>query len=101
MELLTLLRWVWYTTLSLTALLFLAAHLAPQRLARLQSMPLAFQLPKNLDLNFQTVLYATYHTYRANHVAHYVIVPAQIAWYIVLHSWHPALPWLMLGFLLV
>lgn len=87
---------IWIATLVASVLFFIAVYWRPMWMVRLQSMPWAFQLEHNLDIDFQSVLYATYHTHWFNRFTHWTIAVEQIAWFVVLMWVHPLLPILMM-----
>lgn len=67
----------------------LVRHLWPKRVLWLQSNPWAFQTAQMNDLEFQSVLYATYHTRGFSQITHLSIAPDQFAWFMLLFLWSP------------
>lgn len=91
------LEWSWHAILGATMAFYAATYVAPRTVMALQSMPWAFHLDKNVGLDFQSVLYATYHTRWFSQFTHLTIPLEQVAWLVVLAFIHPA----MLGTALV
>jgi hypothetical protein len=83
-------EWIWHVVLGMTVVFYLAAYVAPRAMMGLQSMPWAFHVEKNLDLDLQSVLYATYHTRGFSRFTHLTIPIEQVAWFVVLAFVHPA-----------
>ncbi|APR87881.1 hypothetical protein A7982_13230 [Minicystis rosea] len=86
-----LLRGLWAVSLGSAVVFYALCYAAPGLVVRLQSMPWTFHVGRNLDLDFQTVTYATYHTRRFNQITHWPLILDQVAWFVVLERCHPAL----------
>jgi hypothetical protein len=83
-------EWIWHVVLGMTVVFYLAAYVAPRAMSGLQSMPWAFHVEKNLDLDLQSVLYATHHARGLSRFTHLTIPIEQVAWFVVLAFVHPA-----------
>ncbi|MEX1038254.1 MAG: hypothetical protein WDZ96_05320 [Acidimicrobiia bacterium] len=80
---------VFWVTLALTVLFFVACYLLPEPMTRLVSMPTAFRVDRNLGveaLEMQSVTYASYHTNWYSNTTHAGFVVDGIAWYVL--AWH-------------
>lgn len=84
------LEWLWHAVLGATVAFYVATYVAPRAVMALQSMPWAFHLDKNVGLDFQSVLYATYHTRWFSRFTHLTIPLEQVAWLVVFAFIHPA-----------
>jgi hypothetical protein len=82
--------WIWCVVLAATAVFYVATYVAPRAVMSLQSMPWAFHLARNIDLDLQSVLYATYHTRWLSRLSHLSIPLEQVAWFVIFASMHPA-----------
>lgn len=82
---------VWWAVLAATLLLHVAVYLAPYRMIPWNGLPFAFRISNNLDLDFQVVTYATVHDRWLARWSHLTMGPEQVAWGVVLLSWHPLL----------
>jgi hypothetical protein len=92
---------VFVVTLALAGFFYLLCYAAPGLMLRHMSMPWAFHLDRNVDLGFQSVLYAAYHTATFARVTHFTIALEQIAWLVVIQGWSWPLAAAALALLLV
>lgn len=90
---------LWTITLLGTSLLLLSVYAASDWLAKWNSNPWAFELKKNVDLDFQSVLYASYHVTWPGMISHMTLPIDAMMWLVVMYMWEPAL--LMVGLLLL
>lgn len=79
---------VWFSTLGISILFVIACHLVPHEVAPIQSMPWTFQCKRNLDLDFQSVTYATYHTNALSRGTHLTLGLEAIAWFTLTAHMH-------------
>jgi hypothetical protein len=92
---------VFLATLVLAAIFYALCYAAPRLMLRQMSMPWAFHLDRSVDLDFQSVLYAAYHTAPLARITHYTLVVEQIAWLVVMQAWSWPLAAAALGMLVV
>jgi hypothetical protein len=92
---------VFLVTLALAGVFYVLCYAAPRLMLRHMSMPWAFHLRKNVDLDFQSVLYAAYHTAPFARITHGSLVIEQIAWLVAVQGWSPPLAAVVLALLLV
>jgi len=79
----------WWITLGLTLFLYASSYLVRGEILRgILPFHTAFHLDKNLDLDFQTIGYATVHQKWFNRVTHYTIFYDAFLWFGVFHYWH-------------
>jgi len=85
-------EFIWQTTLVLMILLFLGCYSAPKFMVRLQAMPWVFLPSWNVKLEFQSVLYAVFHTRWFSRLSHITFPIEQLAWFVLMFWVHPAFP---------
>jgi len=69
--------------------LYVLVYAAPRFMVRLHSVPWAFHAGRNLDLRFQGVLYAAFHTSRWARLTHLTLASDQVAWTVLAWLIHP------------
>ena len=79
---------LWVSTLAISVLFLWACHAFPKEIAPIQSMPWTFQIKRNLDLDFQSVTYAAYHTNGLSRGSHLTLGPEALAWFILIAQVH-------------
>ena len=79
---------LWMSTLAISALFIVACHWVPKQIAPIQSMPWTFQVQRNLDLDFQSVTYAAYHTNALSRGSHLTLGAEAFAWFILIAQVH-------------
>ena len=79
---------LWWSTIAISCLFLLACHLLPREIAPIQSMPWTFQWRRNLDLDFQSVTYAAYHTNALSRGSHLTLGLEAVAWFTLIASIH-------------
>ena len=79
---------LWWSTIAISGLFLVACHLLPQEIAPIQSMPWTFQWRRNLDLDFQSVTYAAYHTNALSRGSHLTLGLEAVAWFTLIASIH-------------
>lgn len=77
-------------TLWALVVLHVLVYAAPLALVRFNALPWAFRVDFNVDLDFQTVTYATVHQGWAARLTHVTIPLEQVAWAALLFALHPA-----------
>ena len=87
----TIIRVLFLLTLGGIVALLVMCHLIPARLARWNSIPWAFQLPRAQDTDLHCTLYALYHGTRWGRVSHYLFALDVLAWFALAWSVHPLL----------
>ncbi|APR87589.1 hypothetical protein A7982_12938 [Minicystis rosea] len=90
-----------HVTLLGLAIFYVMLYATPGLLVRLQSMPWTSRPRDNLDLDLQTVIYATYHTRWLNHATHWLLIVDQVAWFVLFEHVHPAVAGAALALLAV
>ena len=80
---------VFVVTLALAGVFYLLCYAAPRLMLRHMSMPWAFHLARSVDLDFQSVIYAAYHTAPFARITHLTLAVEQVAWLVVIQgfSW--------------
>jgi hypothetical protein len=86
--------------IAFTVMLLIAAYAIPLRIVPFNALPWAFRIDFNLDLDFQTVTYATVHNKRIAQWSHLTMPLEQVAWAIVLLWIHPVAFAAVLAFVL-
>ena len=94
---LTTLDTLWWSSLVIGVLFTLGCHLIPNEIATLQSMPWTFQWRRNLDLDFQSVTYAAYHTNALSRGTHLTLGLEALAWFTLAALAHWTLTIALLG----
>ena len=92
---------VFLATLVLAAIFYALCYAAPRLMLRQMSMPWAFHLDRSVDLDFQSVLYAAYHTAPLARITHWTLAVEQIAWLVAIQGLSWPLAAAALGLLLV
>jgi|HubBroStandDraft_6_1064221.scaffolds.fasta_scaffold23123_3 hypothetical protein len=78
---------VFLVTLALAGGFYVLCYAAPRLMLRQMSMPWAFHLDRTIDLDFQSVLYAAYHTAPFARITHGALAVEQVAWLVVIQGW--------------
>jgi hypothetical protein len=78
---------VFLVTLALAGIFYALCYAAPRLMLRQMSTPWAFHLDRSVDLDFQGVLYAAYHTAPLARVTHGSLALEQVAWLVVIQGW--------------
>jgi len=79
----------WVVMLALVVVLHIAVYAAPRRIVPYNALPWAFRIDFNLNLDFQTVTYATVHDTVPSRWSHLSMPVEQVAWVVVLFALHP------------
>lgn len=82
---------LWWFTIAGSALLYFLVYTNEALMVRLNSNPWAFELKRNLDLDYQGVMYAAYHTTFMGRLSHSTLLADATAWMMVIITWEPAL----------
>ena len=84
---------------ALSFCMFSVCTASPRLMVRLNSVPWAFQPARNLDVEYQAVLYAALHTGCFNRLAHMTLSVDPTLWFALLYTWRPELFYALLGLL--
>ena len=84
---------------ALSFCIFAVCTASPRLMVRLNSVPWAFQPARNLDVEYQAVLYAALHTGCFNRLAHMTLSVDPTLWFALLYTWRPELFYALLGLL--
>lgn len=93
---------VWTITLMAMVTLYVLCNVLPDRWVG-PFLPLhnVFKPQTNVDLDYQSIGYALLHTTWVTRITHATVILDALLWFVVFQSWHPSLPYVALGIMLV